>query len=73
MNSNRTLSRIAGSLYLFVIVGILFGEFYVREKLIVWDDATATAQNILASGCSRLVIWFLDPVLVDFPDFWAGG
>ena len=48
MNSNKTLSRTAGFLYLFVIVGMIFGEFYVREKLIVWDDATATAQHILA-------------------------
>jgi len=55
MNSNKNLSRIAGILYLFVIVGIIFGEFYVREKIIVWDDATATADNILAfEGLFRL-------------------
>ncbi len=49
MYSNKTLSRIAGSLYLFNIAGILFGEFFVREKLIDWEDATVTAQNILAN------------------------
>ena len=49
MNSDKTRSRTAGVLYLFVIVGIMFVEFYVREKLIVWDDATATAQHILAN------------------------
>ena len=55
MHANKTLSRTAGCLYLFVIVGILFGEFFVREKLIVWDDATLTAQNILAhEGLFRL-------------------
>lgn len=55
MNSNKTLSRIAGFLYLIVIAGILFGEFFVRENLIVWGDATTTAQNILANeGLFRL-------------------
>ncbi|MGI9552454.1 MAG: DUF4386 domain-containing protein [Aurantibacter sp.] len=48
MNSNKALSRIAGSLYLIVIVGMIFGEFFVRGKLIVWGDAAATTQNILA-------------------------
>ena len=48
MNAPKTLSRTAGFLYLFVIVGMLFGEFYVRGNLIVWNDATATAQQILA-------------------------
>jgi len=49
MNSEKTLFRIAGFLYLFVIVGVIFGEFFIREKLIVWGDPTATAQHILAS------------------------
>ena len=49
MTSNKTLSRTAGFLYLIVIVGILFDEFFVRGNLIVWGDAAATAQNILGS------------------------
>ena len=55
MNSNKKLSRAAGILYLLVIVGILFDEFYARGNLIVWEDATLTAQNILANeGIFRL-------------------
>ena len=55
MNSNQTLSRIAGFSYLVVIVGIIFGEFFVRGKLIVWGDGSTTAQNILANeGLFRL-------------------
>ena len=55
MNSNKTLSRIAGFLYLIVIVGMIFDEFFVRGKLIDWGDATTTAQNILAhEGLFRL-------------------
>ena len=49
MNSNKTLSRTAGFLFLIVILGIMFSKFFVHDKLIVWGDATTTAQNILAS------------------------
>ncbi len=48
MNSNRTLSKTAGFLYLFVIVAMIFDEFFVRGQLIIWGNATETAQNILA-------------------------
>jgi len=55
MNSKKTLSRTAGFLYLISIAGILFGEFFVRGNLIVWGDAAATVQNILAhEGLFRL-------------------
>src|ERR1700730_3407020 len=55
MNSNRILetspqvyARIGGVLYLIIIGAGLFAEMFVRGKLIVSGDATATANNILA-------------------------
>lgn len=47
--SPRTLARIGGALYLVIIFFGLFGEMFVRNRLIVWGDPTATAENILAS------------------------
>src|SRR6266545_4448857 len=44
--SPRVLSRIGGVLYLIIIVVGLFGEAFVRDRLIVSGDATATAANI---------------------------
>lgn len=57
MNSNskmaetspQTYARIGGLLYLIIIVSGIFGEMFVRDKLIVSGDATATASNIMAS------------------------
>ncbi len=47
--SPRTYARFAGWLYLCVIVGGLFAEFYVAGKLIVSGDARSTTTNILGS------------------------
>jgi hypothetical protein len=46
--SPRSQARIAGGLYLIVIVGGIFAELIVRGKLVVHGDAAATAQNIMA-------------------------
>jgi len=46
--SPRLYARIAGSMYLFVIVGGTFAELFVRGRLVVPGDAAATAHNILA-------------------------
>ena len=43
------LARLAGALYLVIIVFGLFGEMFVRGELIVWGDPTATAERLLAS------------------------
>ena len=47
--SPQLYAHVAGILYLFIIVAALFGEIYVRGKLIVRGDAAATASNILAN------------------------
>ncbi|MCI0349132.1 MAG: DUF4386 domain-containing protein [Acidobacteriales bacterium] len=49
MNSTRKTARVAGLLYLLLAVFGSFGVLYVPSKLIVRGDASATANNILAS------------------------
>lgn len=63
----RRLARIAGVLYVVIIVTGLFGELAVRGTLIDFDDAAATAANILAAdGLFRLgVVADLVMVLAD--------
>ena len=41
-------ARVVGLLYLIIFLIAPFAEFFVREGLIVPDDATATARNIVA-------------------------
>ncbi len=50
--SPRELARIGGVLYLIIIVFGIFGEIFVRGKLIDWSDPSVTAANILASESS---------------------
>ncbi len=49
MNTNKKIARIAGALYLVYIVVHVFANVIGRSKIIVFGDAAATAQNILAS------------------------
>ena len=44
--SPQIYARIGGVLYLIIIVGGLFGEAFIRNRLIVSGDATGTAANI---------------------------
>jgi len=46
--SPKQLARIAGFLYLVVIVGGAFAEIFVRQRFVVDSDAVATANNILS-------------------------
>jgi hypothetical protein len=50
MISQRTLARIAGSLYLVVAVGGGFAELLVRSSIVEPGNAAATADNIRASA-----------------------
>lgn len=47
--SPQVYAKIGGVLYLIIIVVGLFAEIFVRSKLIVSGDPTATANNIMAS------------------------
>jgi len=48
MNSNKQTARIAGSLYLLLVVTGIFNLKYVPEKINVSGDAAATVHNIIA-------------------------
>jgi hypothetical protein len=47
--SPQVYARVGGLLYLYIIVAGTFGELFVRDRLTVSGDATATANNIIAS------------------------
>src|SRR5258708_8280024 len=47
--SPQVYARIGGVLYLIIIVIGFCSEFFVRDKLVVSGDVTATANNIAAS------------------------
>lgn len=49
MDSPKKTARIAGALYLVVVITGMFALLYIPSKLIVWEDATATFNNIQAS------------------------
>ena len=47
--SPRLTARVAGALWLTIIVASAFADFFVRGGMIVGSDAAATAANILAN------------------------
>lgn len=49
MNSLKKTAHLAGALYLIVVLTGLFTLMYVPSKLIIWEDAQATLDNITAS------------------------
>jgi hypothetical protein len=49
MTAPKTLTRIAGLLYLIVAVAGTFAVFYVRSRIVDAGDAAATADNIRAA------------------------
>ena len=49
MKSKVKYARIAGVLYLLIIIFGLIAQIFVRDNLVDYDNATVTAKNILAS------------------------
>lgn len=49
MNLPKTTARTAGLLYLIVVLTGIFSLAYVPARLIVWNDAAKTVQNIVAN------------------------
>jgi hypothetical protein len=47
--SQRKAARAAGFLYLFAIAIAIFAQYYVRSKLIVYNNAAKTVASIMAS------------------------
>jgi len=47
--SPQLYARIAGILYLYILVAGTFAELFVRSRLVVSGDATATAGNIMSN------------------------
>ena len=55
-------ARIAGILYLICIISGFCAESFVRNKLVVYDDATLTARNIIGSPSLYRLGFFADLV-----------
>lgn len=47
ISSPKRQARLAGALYLVVILAGMFAEVFIRPKIFVAGDATATARNLL--------------------------
>ena len=48
ISSPKRLARVAGALYLVVILAGMFAEAFIRPKILVAGDAAATAHNLAA-------------------------
>jgi Domain of unknown function (DUF4386) len=49
MDSNKNIARTAGLFYLIVVITGIFNLLYVPSKLIVWNDAAITFNNIVSN------------------------
>ena len=49
VGSLKKIARLAGLLYLFLIITGIYGIFYVSTQVIVLGDTVTTAQNIIAN------------------------
>jgi Domain of unknown function (DUF4386) len=74
MTSNKKTARIAGLLYLGVVITGIYSLMYVPKKLIAWDNAATTFNNIasnqslyrvgIASGLLCYVFFLFLPVVL---------
>jgi hypothetical protein len=69
--SQRKAAKVVGLAYLLAVPLAVFAEFYVSGRLIDYDDAAATAANIVANErlfrlgiASNLAVFALDVVLI---------
>ena len=69
--SLRKAAKIVGFAYLFALPPAIFAEFYVRGRLVVFDNVAQTAQNIVAHEqlfrlgiASNLTVFAIDVVLI---------
>ncbi len=49
ISEQKRAARIAGVAYLLIFIGGIFAEVFVRDRLVVSDDAATTAANIIAN------------------------
>jgi hypothetical protein len=73
MPSPRAAARLAGSSYVVLFVLGIFGNFFVRERLVETGDAASTFANIAdAQGLIRLaIVAFLGAFALDVVVAWA--
>lgn len=62
LNHKKRLARLSGLLYLVVVLTGFFSLMYVPNKLIVWDNASLTFQNITESE-SLYRLWIISGLL----------
>jgi hypothetical protein len=69
--SQRKAATVVGFSYLLALPPAIFAEFYVRNRLVAFDNAAQTAQNIIAherlfrlGTASNLTVFSLDVVLI---------
>ena len=70
-NSQNTAAKVVGIAYLLALVPAVFAEFYVRDHLVVFDNAAQTALNIVAHErlfrlgiASNVTVFVIDVVLI---------
>jgi hypothetical protein len=68
MSTQKKAARMAGVLYLLVIVFGVFAELYVRSILIVPENADQTVQNIVANK-AMFRLGFISDLLMQFAFF----
>lgn len=69
--SQRKAANVVGFTYLFALLPAIFAEFYVRGRLVVFDNAAQTALNIVAHErlfrlgiASNLTVFAIDVALI---------
>src|SRR5205814_3546652 len=69
--SQRKAATVVGLSYLLALPPAIFAEFYVRTRLVAFDNAAQTARNIMAherlfrlGSASNLTVFAIDVVLI---------